>query len=133
MGFSGRMKSTILFAIAGAAALVVHAEGPSPAPSPAAVSVEVSSSALRVTNGSGQGVCYAVHEARQSTLIEWGPVCSDTNRIAPHATVRIPIRPGQFAPSGEAIVSWWVEGANTVAGHLRLKIPLDGRPTGRGT
>ena len=121
------MNRLLAFVIVGAAALGVHAEGPPPAPSPAAVSAEASSSALRMTNGSAQGVCYAVHEARQSTLIEWGPVCTDTNRIAPHATVRIPIRPGQFAPSGEAVVSWWVEGANTVAGHLRLKIRADGR------
>ena len=82
----------------------------------------LSSSALVVTNTSSRPMCYAVHEANLLTRIEWEPVCSDNNQIAPHSSVQIPVVPDYFEPSGEAVLSWWFKEKNVVEGHLRFDL-----------
>jgi len=94
-----------------------------------AVTVQISSSAIAIANRADQPVCYAIHEAAVLTRIEWGPECSERNRIPPHQSVRVPFAPGDYRPSGEAVVSWWFEGRSVVERQIRLQ--ATGRETGR--
>lgn len=81
----------------------------------------LSSSVLIVTNTTNRPMCYAVHEASILTRIEWGPICSDNNQIAPHTSVQIPVAPDHFEPSGEAVFSWWFKGENVVEGSFTFR------------
>ena len=91
------------------------------APLPPIVSAELSPSAIVITNRSTQAVCYAIHESDLLTRIEWGPECSDANRIGSNKSVRVKTKPGDFEPSGEVVVSWWLQGKTVVENHIRLK------------
>lgn len=88
---------------------------------PSIVSAELSPSAIVITNRSAQTVCYAIHESDLLTRIEWSPECSDTNRIGSQKSVRVKTKPSDFEPSGEVVVSWWLQGKNVVENHIRLK------------
>jgi len=88
----------------------------------ATVTAEVFSSAIIITNQTTATICYAVHESSALARIEWGPVCTDGNRILPTRSARLPFSPGTYAPSGEAVVSWWYQNREVVEGHIRLKI-----------
>jgi len=92
-----------------------------------AVVARISSSAMVIANRAERPVCYAIHEANLLTRIEWGPECSERNRIPPHQSVRVPFAPGDYRPSGEAVVSWWFEGRHVVEGQLRLAMPSESR------
>jgi hypothetical protein len=85
------------------------------------VSAELSPSAIVITNRSAQTVCYAVHESALLTRMEWGPICSDANRLGSRESVRVKTKPGDFGPSGEVVVSWWREGGKAVVNHIRLR------------
>lgn len=91
------------------------------APLPPIVSAELSPSAIVITNRSAQTVCYAIHESDLLARIEWGPECTDANRIGSHKSVRVKTKPSDFEPSGEVVVSWWLQGRNVVENHIRLK------------
>ena len=91
------------------------------AESPGPVAARVSSSAIVVSNQSDRPVCYAIHEASLLTRIEWGPECSESNHIPPRRSVRVPLAPGDYRPSGEAVVSWWFADRNVVERQIRLK------------
>lgn len=110
-----------------AACLCLPATGVTGAETADAVTARISSSAIVVANRADQPVCYAIHEAAVLTRIEWGPECSEKNRISPHQSVRVPFAPGDYRPSGEAVVSWWFEGRHVVEGQLRLAMPGESR------
>jgi hypothetical protein len=97
----------------------IRGEAAMPQPS---VLATLSSSVLAVTNTTNRPICYVVHESNILTRIEWGPICSDNNQIAPHTSVQIPVAPDHFEPSGEAVFSWWFKGNNAVEGHLRFDL-----------
>ena len=84
------------------------------------VTANISSSTIVITNRTSQSICYAVHESELLTRIEWGPECSSDNLIGPKTSIRVSFQPGDFEPSGEAVVSWWFENKNVVEGHLKL-------------
>jgi hypothetical protein len=85
------------------------------------ISVTRSPSAIVITNRSAETVCYAIHESDLLKRIEWGPECSDANRIGSYKSVRVKTKPSDFEPSGEAVISWWLQGTNVVENHIRLK------------
>jgi len=104
-----------------AACLCLPATGATGAETADAVTARISSSAIVMANRADQPVCYAIHEAAVLTRIEWGPECSEKNRIPPHRSVRVPFAPGDYRPSGEAVVSWWFEGRSVVERQIRLQ------------
>ena len=90
-------------------------------PLPPTISAALSPSAIVITNRTAEAVCYAIHESDRLTRIEWGPECSDANRIGAHKSVRVKTEPSDFEPSGEVVISWWLQGKNVVENHIRLK------------
>jgi hypothetical protein len=71
------------------------------------VTAQIISSELIVTNHTSKDTYYAIYESKSLALIEWAPVCTNENRILPKQSIRIPITPSSFQPSGKAIVFWW--------------------------
>jgi len=74
------------------------------------VRVQVSSTDILIVNETSQAVFYAIFETEILTRIEWGPTCTDQNRILPKGSVRIPLKSDSFEPSGEANIFWWHQG-----------------------
>ena len=103
------------------ACLCLAAQSAMGAPFLVIVSAELSPSAIVITNQSSQAVCYAIHESDLLTRIEWSPECSDANRIGSYRSVRVKTKPSDFEPSGEVVVSWWLQGKNLVENNIRLK------------
>ena len=88
---------------------------------PPLVSATLSPSAIVITNRSAETVCYAIHESDLLKRIEWAPECSDANRIGSYKSIRVETQPSDFEPSGEVVISWWLQGKNVVENHIRLK------------
>ncbi len=74
------------------------------------VTAHIDSSELVVTNHTSEDIYYAIYESESLKLIEWAPVCTDDNRLLPHRSVRLPITPTSYQPSGKAMVFWWSKG-----------------------
>jgi hypothetical protein len=74
------------------------------------VTAQIISSELIVTNHTSRDTYYAIYESKSLALIEWAPVCTDENRILPKQSIRIPIKPSSFQPSGKAVIFWWNKG-----------------------
>lgn len=106
-----------------AVCLCLPAHGLMAAETSDAVTARISASTIVIANQAERPVCYAIHEARLLTRIEWGPECSERNRIPPQQSVRVPFAPDDYRPSGVAVVSWWFEGRHVVAGQLQLTLP----------
>jgi|GEM_PF-3426084 len=71
------------------------------------VSANIISSGIVITNNTQMDVYYAMHEERVLARIEWAPICTSENRIAPQQSVRVPVT---FEPSGKVHVFWWHKG-----------------------
>ncbi len=82
----------------------------SSSPSSATVYANVEGKQLTIVNATDAEVYYSIYETSILPLINWAPICGDSNKIIPNSSKLIVFSDTTFLMSNQAVVYWWFKG-----------------------